>query len=98
MDSVALIFLSDDRDTQRLAVAWPKVGRTLKRKVLDQVTVTRWSELSGVHIYAVQRLGPVLLEHDICKLNGTTDENALAFIRRLLAKSVTRRGRPPTRS
>ena len=91
MDNVALIFLSEDKDAQRLAVAWPKAAAGRRIKTLDASTCARWAELSGVHLYTVSRLGKVLLEHGICTFDGKTDESALAFIRRQIAKSVTRR-------
>lgn len=89
LDPVALIFLADDRDAQRLAIAWPTLGSARFRKN-RQPNLVRWAEVSGVHIYAVRRLGPVLLEHGICTREGKTDPTALAYIRGVLAKSVSR--------
>ena len=98
LDPVALIFLADDRDAQRLAVAWPTLGERPRPRKTDQTTFSQWAVISGVHIYEVRRLGPVLFEHGICSRAGTTDPLAMRYIRGILAKSIARGGKAKERT
>lgn len=87
---VSLIFLAGDLDAQRLAVAWPKVS-SWPIAAVDAKVQQAWAEAAGLPAHVACRLGHVLVQQGICRMDGTTAPEALAFVKSTIAGALSKR-------
>ena len=95
MDPAALLLLKDNEVAQRLVAVFPRLQ--WKRRGDRKRRCELWAKLAGVRVADVQQFHDMLVDNEICTLDGNVDPLAHSYVTRLALARLPRDLQPKTR-